>query len=87
MICPTTSQDNSCSPKCLQDTDCSSMGGRCCPNICNYKSCMYPKNSANNNKYGTSGQGTGNYCGNSKCNAYEKCITDPTTRRLKCVRA
>lgn len=41
--CPLSSQHTSCAPKCLQDTECSSMGGKCCPNLCNFKSCVIPK--------------------------------------------
>lgn len=65
------------------------MGGRCCPNLCNYKSCALPKNTNKNtnNKAGASGSGAGNYCGNMKCSAFEKCDKDKTTQRFKCVRA
>lgn len=35
---------------------------------------------------GSSG-GTGTYCGNVKCNPSEKCETDKTSKRQKCVRA
>lgn len=32
------------------------------------------------------GTATGSYCGNVKCNAYEKCEMDRSTKRQKCVR-
>lgn len=39
--CPASSQVNQCSPKCLGDSDCRT-GTKCCPNICNEKSCTQP---------------------------------------------
>lgn len=76
-----------CTPKCLHDTECSTLGGKCCPNICNTKSCVINRGTvdkyATNNKAPVGGGGaTGNYCGNSKCNSYEKC----DIKKNKCVR-
>ncbi|KAG4066473.1 hypothetical protein HA402_007109 [Bradysia odoriphaga] len=86
--CPLSSQHTSCSPKCVQDSECSSIGGKCCPNLCNYKSCVRPKVGSNTGGSGYKGTGgAGVYCGNVKCNAYEKCDLDKTTKRMKCVRA
>uniref|UniRef100_U5ESJ3 Putative salivary cysteine-rich protein n=1 Tax=Corethrella appendiculata TaxID=1370023 RepID=U5ESJ3_9DIPT len=88
--CPLSSQVTSCSPKCLQDTDCTSIGGKCCPNLCNYKSCVLPKSGSNaqGSKYQVGGSGaSGSYCGNVKCNSYEKCELEKASKRQKCVRA
>lgn len=41
--CPLSSQVTTCTPKCTNDLECSSIGGSCCPNICNTKSCSRPK--------------------------------------------
>lgn len=35
--CPLSSKMTTCSPKCKDDTEC--FGQKCCPNICNTKSC------------------------------------------------
>ncbi|KAG5667745.1 hypothetical protein PVAND_015715 [Polypedilum vanderplanki] len=89
--CPSYSQVSTCTPKCKEDIECASTGGKCCPNICNTKSCVSRQN---NSKYGTntgdkygSNTATGSYCGNTKCNSFEKCGTDPSTKRPKCVRS
>lgn len=44
--CPLSSQATTCSPKCVSDNDCLSSGKRCCSNICNTKSCVFPKSGA-----------------------------------------
>lgn len=48
--CPLSSKMTTCSPKCKDDTECH--GLKCCPNICNTKSCA-PANSVGqgSNKY------------------------------------
>lgn len=85
--CPLSSQMTSCSPKCTEDNQCSP-GSKCCPNICNTKSCSQPNrsNSGSGGYKGSSSSATGTYCGNSKCNSYEKCEFDKSTKRQKCVR-
>lgn len=52
-----------CTPKCLQDTDCSQMGGICCPNQCNTKSCARPKT-------GSQGSSSGSYKGSASKRFY-----------------
>ncbi|XP_031633722.1 uncharacterized protein LOC116347300 [Contarinia nasturtii] len=89
--CPLSSQTSSCSPKCLQDHECSAMGGICCPNLCNTKSCVRPKagsqgSSSGSYKGSSTKTATGVYCGNVKCSAYEKCAEDKSSKRQKCVR-
>ncbi|XP_065156768.1 waprin-like protein [Atheta coriaria] len=85
--CPVSSKMQSCSPKCKDDTEC--FGQKCCPNICNTKSCTQPnqQSGANNGYKGSSSGATGSYCGNVKCNSFEKCELDRSTKRQKCVRA
>lgn len=41
--CPPSSQHTRCENKCLQNHECASMGGKCCPNLCNFSSCVIPK--------------------------------------------
>ncbi|XP_053618206.1 waprin-like protein [Plodia interpunctella] len=86
--CPLPSKVYSCSPKCQQDYECTH-GKVCCPNGCNTKSCSQPAaggtGSGGSSKYSSSGAGI--YCDNVKCNAYEVCKLDPTTKRNKCSRA
>uniref|UniRef100_A0A7G3B7M4 Putative wap kazal n=1 Tax=Lutzomyia longipalpis TaxID=7200 RepID=A0A7G3B7M4_LUTLO len=89
--CPLSSKMSSCSPKCKDDTECSSLGGKCCPNLCNTKSCVLPgsaaaHSSSNTGYKGSSSGATGTYCGNTKCNAGEKCDFDKSSKRQKCVR-
>ncbi|XP_055320288.1 uncharacterized protein LOC129577383 [Sitodiplosis mosellana] len=89
--CPLSSQMASCTPKCIQDSECSTMGGICCPNLCNTKSCVRPKagsqgSSSGGYKGSATKTATGVYCGNVKCSAYEKCDLDKSTKRQKCVR-
>ncbi|XP_050081077.1 uncharacterized protein LOC126568615 [Anopheles maculipalpis] len=85
--CPLASKVGSCSPTCLTDRDCASIGGKCCANSCNRKSCVErSKLKQSTDKY-SSNSGSGAYCGSSKCNSFEKCGTDPTTKKQKCVRA
>ncbi|XP_077285164.1 waprin-like protein [Arctopsyche grandis] len=84
--CPGTAQIYSCSPKCIQDTDCS-YGKKCCPNSCNTKSCAEPKTTGSSSGKGGSSGGSGSYCNNVKCNSYEKCELDRSTKRMKCVRS
>uniref|UniRef100_A0A182M313 WAP domain-containing protein n=1 Tax=Anopheles culicifacies TaxID=139723 RepID=A0A182M313_9DIPT len=38
--CPLASKVGSCSPTCLTDRDCADIGGKCCANACNRKSCV-----------------------------------------------
>jgi WAP four-disulfide core domain protein 2 len=88
--CPLSSQVTTCTPKCLQDTECGVVGGICCPNLCNSKSCVRPKTGSSSDKYkGSTGgsSASGTYCGNVKCSSFEKCSSDKTTSRPKCVRA
>ncbi|GLV45490.1 uncharacterized protein CBL_05593 [Carabus blaptoides fortunei] len=75
--CPLSSQMTNCSPKCTDDSQCSA-GTRCCPNICNTKSCSQPNKAggAAGGYKGSSSSATGTYCGNTKCNSYEKCEFD-----------
>ncbi|CAB3229614.1 unnamed protein product [Arctia plantaginis] len=85
--CPLPSKVYGCSPKCLQDYDCKN-GKVCCSNSCNAKSCSEPAaygggTGSSGSKYQT---GTGVYCDNVKCNAYEVCKQDPSTKRMKCSR-
>ncbi|CAH1968813.1 unnamed protein product [Acanthoscelides obtectus] len=86
--CPPSSSMLSCSPKCKEDSEC--QGRKCCPNICNMKSCV-PANHKSNSNDGYKGSSqktaTGTYCGNVKCGPYEKCELDRTTKRQKCVRS
>uniref|UniRef100_T1H3T2 WAP domain-containing protein n=1 Tax=Megaselia scalaris TaxID=36166 RepID=T1H3T2_MEGSC len=92
--CPSYSKHTNCSPKCVNDNECSHLGGKCCPNLCNARSCIQANQLGggggdkygNNNKYNPGG-GAGTYCGNTKCNSYEKCDFDKSTKRQKCVRA
>lgn len=49
--CPSYSQVTTCSPKCKEDSECASLGGKCCPNLCNAKSCV---TKGNTNKSGDS---------------------------------
>ncbi|XP_011295532.2 waprin-like protein [Musca domestica] len=91
--CPPSSKVYTCSPRCYKDGDCATMGGKCCPDTCNQKSCV-PRHMLN--KYGDAGntrpdkygpnKGTV-YCGNVKCTAFERCEVDRTTKRERCVRA
>ncbi|KAM3961354.1 waprin-Thr1-like [Aphomia sociella] len=85
--CPLPSKVYGCSPKCVQDYECTH-GKVCCANACNAKSCTQPaangSGGSSSNKY--SG-GAGVYCDNVKCSAYEVCKPDPVTKRNKCGRA
>ncbi len=56
--CPLSSQHTSCAPKCIQDSECSSIGGKCCPNLCNQKSCVRPQVGSNTGGSGYKGQST-----------------------------
>lgn len=49
--CPPSGQHTSCLQKCMADSDCTSMGGKCCPNLCNYRSCAIPKQGGSTDKY------------------------------------
>lgn len=85
--CPASSKMVSCSPKCKDDTEC--FGQICCPNICNTKSCTQANqlsSSASGTNKANSKTATGSYCGNVKCNAFEKCEIDRTTKQAKCIR-
>uniref|UniRef100_A0A0K8VYK3 WAP domain-containing protein n=1 Tax=Bactrocera latifrons TaxID=174628 RepID=A0A0K8VYK3_BACLA len=89
--CPSSTKVLSCTPKCKQDTDCSAIGGKCCPNLCNERSCIQRNqldqgngNSKGGDKYSSGNSGA--YCGNIKCSPYEKCEMDRSTKRQKCVR-
>ncbi|XP_317846.5 waprin-Thr1 [Anopheles gambiae] len=85
--CPLASKVGSCSPTCLTDRDCADIGGKCCSNACNRKSCVErSKLKQGSNKYG-SNSGSGSYCGSTKCNSFEKCGVDPSSKKPKCVRA
>ncbi|TMW48067.1 hypothetical protein DOY81_006858, partial [Sarcophaga bullata] len=89
--CPSSTKIYTCSPRCYKDSDCATIGGKCCPNLCNQKSCVAPHMLSNSgDKYGTRPDkyGSGSvYCGNVKCGPFEKCEVDRTTKREKCVRA
>ncbi|CAG5055292.1 unnamed protein product [Parnassius apollo] len=86
--CPLPSKIYGCSPKCIQNYDCSH-GKICCPNSCQAKSCIDAAaygNTGGNDRYSQSG-GPGVYCNNMKCNSFEVCKLDPATKRMKCMRA
>ncbi|CAO1431149.1 unnamed protein product [Diamesa tonsa] len=84
--CPASSTVTTCTPKCKEDHECTATGGKCCPNLCNARSCYRPKaNSKGTDKYSSSG-GAGTYCGNVKCSSFEKCGLD-SSKRQKCVRS
>ncbi|XP_023297918.2 uncharacterized protein LOC111680496 [Lucilia cuprina] len=90
--CPTASKNYICTPRCYKDSDCASIAGKCCPNLCNQNSCVAPHMLTNSgDKYGTKPDkygGSGSvYCGNVKCGPFEKCEVDRITKREKCVRA
>lgn len=55
--CPSYSQVTTCSPKCKEDAECVSLGGKCCPNLCNAKSCVT--------------KGNTNKSGDNKCESFE----------------
>ncbi|XP_059055973.1 waprin-like protein [Achroia grisella] len=85
--CPLPSKVYGCSPKCVQDYECTN-GKVCCPNACNSKSCA--ESAANGSGTGSSSKysgGTGVYCDNVKCSSQEICKRDPVTKRNKCSRA
>lgn len=84
--CPYKSEVSICSPKCKEDSECTAQGKICCSNICNQKSCILPKSNSGSKGSSSSG-GAGSYCGNTKCNSYEKCELDRSTKRMKCVRS
>ncbi|XP_070501490.1 waprin-like protein [Chironomus tepperi] len=89
--CPSYTQVNTCTPKCKEDIECASSGGKCCPNICSTRSCVSRQNNSkfgsnSGDKYG-SNSATGSYCGNVKCSSFEKCGTDPSSKKPKCVRS
>jgi hypothetical protein len=50
--CPSFQQVTVCTPKCKDDSDCLTQGGKCCPNLCNQKSCVNKQNTnkVNDNK-------------------------------------
>ncbi|XP_055856951.1 uncharacterized protein LOC129919878 [Episyrphus balteatus] len=92
--CPSFSKVQNCTPKCLQDTECSSIGGKCCPNVCNGRSCAQQntlsKSDSGSSAFGSKDKysgGAGTYCGNVKCSSFEKCDMDKSTKRPKCVRS
>lgn len=58
--CPSYSQVTTCSPKCKEDAECASLGGKCCPNLCNAKSCVT--------------KGNTNKSGDNKCKKLEICF-------------
>lgn len=88
--CPLPSKVYGCSPKCVQDYDCKN-GKVCCSNACNAKSCSEPIANGGGSGTGSTGSkyqsGSGVYCDNVKCSAYEVCKLDPNTKRNKCSRA
>ncbi|KAJ6646003.1 hypothetical protein Bhyg_01212 [Pseudolycoriella hygida] len=87
--CPPSSQHTICKPTCIDDYECSKIGGKCCRNLCNTKSCVRLQFGSKTGGSGYKGSygGAGIYCGNVKCKPGEKCEMDRTTKRLKCVRA
>ncbi|XP_061392240.1 waprin-Thr1-like [Musca vetustissima] len=89
--CPSSTKVQTCTPKCLHDSECSAIGGKCCPNLCNGRSCVQPNLLSNSGSRDTSpfstGSGGGSYCGNVKCSSFEKCESDRSTKRPKCVRS
>ncbi|CAH0760271.1 unnamed protein product [Diatraea saccharalis] len=88
--CPLASKVYGCSPKCIQDYECTH-GKVCCANSCNAKSCVEPApyggagGTGSSNKY-SSGSGGSVYCDNAKCQSGEVCKMDPKTKRNKCSR-
>ncbi|XP_005190815.1 waprin-Thr1 [Musca domestica] len=91
--CPSSTKVQTCTPKCLHDSECSAIGGKCCPNLCNGRSCVQPNLLSNSGSRDTSpfssknSGSSGSYCGNVKCSSFEKCESDRSTKRPKCVRA
>ncbi|BFG03828.1 uncharacterized protein DMAD_02960 [Drosophila madeirensis] len=90
--CPSSTKVQNCTPKCLHDSECSAIGGKCCPNLCNGRSCVQPNQLGNSggdkSPFGSKNSGaTGSYCGNVKCSSFEKCDMDRSTKRPKCVRS
>ena len=86
--CPLPSKVYGCSPKCVQDYECSH-GKVCCSNACNAKSCSEPAAYGGAGGHGGSHQsqsGTGIYCDNVKCSPGQVCKMDPSTKRNKCSR-
>ncbi|XP_037950400.1 uncharacterized protein LOC119681384 [Teleopsis dalmanni] len=88
--CPSASKVLNCTPKCLHDSECSSVGGKCCPNLCNARSCVQPNllgnSGGNTSPFNKNSAASGSYCGNVKCSTFEKCEMDRSTKRPKCVR-
>ncbi|RVE54718.1 hypothetical protein evm_000485 [Chilo suppressalis] len=85
--CPLASKVYGCSPKCVQDYECTH-GKVCCSNSCNAKSCVEPAayggtGSSSKNSGGNSGSV---YCDNAKCQSGEVCKMDQKTKRNKCSR-
>ncbi|ALC41637.1 CG30197 [Drosophila busckii] len=91
--CPSSTKVTNCTPKCLHDSECSAIGGKCCPNLCNGRSCAASNLLGNSGADGSpfssnkNSGATGSYCGNVKCGSFEKCETDRSTKRPKCVRS
>lgn len=91
--CPPPSKIYNCTPRCFKDSDCASIAGKCCPNLCNQSSCVARHMLTNSSdKYGSKpdkhGINSGSvYCGNVKCTAFERCEVDRITKKEKCVRA
>ncbi|CAH0717765.1 unnamed protein product, partial [Brenthis ino] len=86
--CPIPSKIYGCSPKCVQNYECSN-GKMCCPNSCNAKSCvdLAAFGGSNNGKDKNSQSGAGIYCNNHKCSPFEVCKLDPITKKNKCMRS
>ncbi|TMW52563.1 hypothetical protein DOY81_002388, partial [Sarcophaga bullata] len=90
--CPSSTKVQTCTPKCLHDSECSAIGGKCCPNLCNGRSCVQSNllsnaGSRDTSPFSKNSGSSGSYCGNVKCSAFEKCESDRATKRPKCVRA
>ncbi|GBP54395.1 hypothetical protein EVAR_29471_1 [Eumeta japonica] len=86
--CPQATKVYGCSPKCVNNYDCSH-GKLCCENSCHTKSCVEKAaygGASNDRGKGQSG-GAGVYCNNVKCSPFEVCKQDPATKRMKCSRA
>lgn len=75
--CPLSSQMSSCTPKCIQDNECSTMGGICCPNLCNTKSCVRPKSGSQGSNGGYKGSKGTNILDEKNLNFFDEFINFP----------
>ncbi|XP_043271573.1 waprin-Phi2 [Venturia canescens] len=83
--CPMRNTVSSCTPRCMNDYDCS-FDKKCCPNKCGSMSCAQSSAVNTGNDGGYKGSSGSVYCGGVKCGPYEKCVFDRSTKRDKCAR-